>query len=441
MGQTESSTENFQKLQQQQKQLIPGLPDEIAMDCLVRVPYKFHSNMKLVCQSWRSLIMHPSFYQERRRSGTAEHMVCMIQPLPTPSPPPITESSASDELSSEKEEGVDEKSCSRPPLIQHGLTIFNATHQTWHRMMRASGAGRSLRIPMFCQCVALPASGKILFLGGWDPNTLEPVPDAYVLDLIGAGGARWRRAAPMSVARSFFACGIVGQSTVYVAGGHDNQKNALQSAEVYDANADEWRTLPAMAEERDECQGISWEGDSRFWVVSGYSTDSQGFFRSDAECYDPITESWSKIEGVWPYRSVSPRGVTAAVTSSSGCQWWWFLGSEQQQEENGGGKELSHDNSQMMWKVVDSAQFPSGINGGTPISVTALGHAKDQQPQRIFVMTSNGGGGRGDGTEEGAFILERESSNSNDGSPTKWNNVKTPAGFSGFPYSNSCLVI
>jgi hypothetical protein len=111
---------------------------------------------------WLNLEISDSIYQERRRSGTAEHMVCMIQPLPTPSPPTIAKSSASDE------------------------------------------------------------------------------------------------------------------SMVFVAGGHDNQKNALQAAEVYDANADEWRTLPAMAEERDECQGISWEEDSRFWVVSGYSTDSQG---------------------------------------------------------------------------------------------------------------------------------------------------------------------
>lgn len=449
MGQAESSTENFQKLQQQQKQLIPGLPDEIAMDCLVRVPSKFHSNMKLVCQSWRSLIMHASFYRERRRSGTAEHMVCLIQPLPTPSPPLQTESSGSDdEKSSEKEEGVDEKSSSRPPLVQHGLSIYNATHRTWHRMMRPCGAGGQVRIPMFCQCVALPASGKILLLGGWDPNTLEPVPDVYVLDLIGAGGGPWRRAAPMSVARSFFACGVVGQSTVYVAGGHDNQKNALQSAEVYDANANEWRTLPAMAEERDECQGLSWEGDSRFWVISGYNTESQGIFRSDGECYDPTTGSWSKIEEVWPYGSVSPRGLTAAVTSNSGCQWWWFLGSRQQQEqEKGGGKELSHNSSNIMWKVVNSAQLPSGISGGTSVSVTALGLAKDGQLQQIFVMSSNGGG-RGTGTTggecegEGAYILEREiSNNSNGGSAAKWNNVHTPAGFSGFPYSASCLVI
>lgn len=68
-------------------------------------------------------------------------------------------------------------------------------------------------------------------------------------------------------ARSFFACAVVDR-LVYVAGGHDNQKNALRSAEVYDPEADEWRALPPMAEERDECQGVAQDG--RFCVVSGY---------------------------------------------------------------------------------------------------------------------------------------------------------------------------
>lgn len=468
MGQAESSTENLQKLheQGQQQQLIPGLPDEIAIECLVRVPYKFHCNMKSVCRSWRTLVSHGSFYEERRRSGAAEHMVCLIQPLP-PQSPSLTECSDSDGSdsyvckTSEKEgEAADEKS-SGLPLVQHGLSIYNATHQSWNRLMRSGGA--HVRVPMFCQCVALP--GKLLLLGGWDPNTLEPVPDVYVLDLI--GGARWRRAAPMSVARSFFACGVVGQSTVYVAGGHDNQKNALRSAEVYDANADEWRMLPAMAEERDECQGLSWEGDSRFWVVSGYSTENQGQFRSDAECFDPITGTWSRIEGVWPYPRVSPRGLTTTITvgdtfnSSSHenqCQyqWWWFLGSRQLQGENGEGKE-SHDSSQFLRKVVNPVKLPSGISG-TSVSVTALGLPKDhcfpnnrnQRLQRIFVMGSNGSGrgtssststcGDSECEGEGAFIVERES-NSKAGSPSKWSHVHTPPGFSGFSYWASCILI
>ncbi|XP_018811782.2 F-box/kelch-repeat protein SKIP20-like [Juglans regia] len=464
MGQTESSTENFQKQQQQQqhpqKQLIPGLPDEIAMECLVRVPHQFHPTMKLVCQSWRFLIMNPSFYQERRRSGMAEHIVCLVQPVPC-SPPSITESSDSDmtELSNRNttinEEEVDAKS-STARLIQYGLSIYNATHQTWHRMMMRPGGGH-VRIPMFCQCVALPAPGKLLLLGGWDPDTLEPVPDVYVLDLI--GGVRWGRAAPMSVARSFFACGVVGQSMVYVAGGHDNQKNAMRSAEVYDADADEWRTLPPMADERDECQGLSWEGDYRFWVVSGYSTDSQGRFRSDAECFDPVTGSWSRIEGVWPYPSVSPRGLTTTVTiadkSDNGShhnqnqyQWWWFLGSPQQHQDNGGVKEL--DNSKnIIWKAVDHVQLPGGINGTTSLCVNTLGLGPDQyfanthnqQPQRVFLMSSGGGGGRGTSSSsvtcgececagEGTYIFS-----------TKWNHVHTPPAFSGFPYSASCLMV
>ncbi|KAB1218201.1 F-box/kelch-repeat protein SKIP20 [Morella rubra] len=466
MGQAESSTESFQKQQPLQRQFIPGLPDEIAMDCLVRVPHQFHSIMKLVCHSWRSLIVHPSFYQERRRFAMAEHMVCLIQPIPSSSPV-RTESSDSDESASSnhnmttEEEEVHTKSSS-PPLIQYGLSIYNATRQTWHRMVKPSAAHEGF--PMFCQCVALPASGKLLLLGGWDPNTLEPVPDVYVLDLI--GGARWRRAAPMLVARSFFACGAVGQSTVYVAGGHDNQKNALRSAEVYDTNTDEWRMLPPMAEERDECQGLSWEGDSRFWVVSGYSTDSQGRFRSDAECYDPVTGSWTRVGGVWPYPSVSPRGLTTTVTNSNRsnsrghqnqCQWWWFLGSQQQQQYNGRVKESDISNK-IIWDVENSVQLPRGINGTSFACVNALGLDQDQcsvddpnqQMQWIFLMGS-GGGGRGTSSAavtcgdcecegEGAYILEWKR-DSKGGSTSKWNHVHTPAAFSGFPYSASSLLI
>ncbi|KAF5452828.1 hypothetical protein F2P56_027791 [Juglans regia] len=452
MGQAESSTGKFKKhdQQQQQEQLIPGLPDVIAMDCLVRVPHQFHSTMTLVCQSWRRLLMHPSFYQERSRSGMAEHMVFLIQPVPCLSPPK-TEFS----VSNNREDEVDAK-ISSPLLTQYGLSIYNATNQTWRRMMMRQPGGGYIGIPMFCQCVALPASGKLLLLGGWDPNTLEPVPDVYVLDLIGC--SRWRRAAPMSVARSFFACGIVGQSTVYVAGGHDNLKNALRSAEVYDADADKWRTLPPMAEERDECQGLSWEGDSRFWVVSGYSTDSQGRFRSDAECYDPVTGSWSRIDGVWPYSSLSPRGLTANVTitnenNTSGhqYQWWWFLGSQQQPQDNVGVKDQTDNCNNLIWKVVNSVQLPSEINGTTSVLcvINALGltqdqcfmNSRNQQRQRIFFMSSGGAGGRGTSSSsltcgeckregEGAYILT-----------TKWNHICTSHAFSGFPHSASCLVI
>nr|DAD43315.1 TPA_asm: hypothetical protein HUJ06_001545 [Nelumbo nucifera] len=290
---------------QQNPSLIPGLPDEIALECLVRVPYRFHSEIKSVCRRWRNLLMHPSFYRERQRTGTAEQLVCLVQALTTSAEPTI-------ELAVEgnDEQQQDKRQTRRghcPPI--YGVSVYNLSMDTWHQLMlnRANGNG----VPIFSHCVALPLSGKLVLLGGWNPDTLDSVPDVYVYDFIRGGG--WRRAAPMSMGRSFFACAAVGPSTVYVAGGHDNQKNALRSAEMYDADAAEWQALPPMAEERDECKGFSCDDDGRFWAVSGYGTESQGRFKSDAECYDPALGSWSKVEEVWPFQSASPRAITATA--------------------------------------------------------------------------------------------------------------------------------
>lgn len=413
--------------QQQQQQLIPGLPDEIGMECLVRVPYGSHSRMKSVCRGWRTLISHPSFSEQRRKARTAEHLVCLVQALPTPSTIHAdVVLKERDDKRQRQEEGCQYNHPSAPPY-QYGLSIFNATYQTWHQMMPSS-------IPMFCHCVALPSSGKLLLLGGWDPTTLDPVPDVYVLNLIGEDGARWRRAAPMSVARSFFACAVVGRSTVYVAGGHDSHKNALRSAEVYDAEADEWRTLPSMWEERDESQGLSWEGDSRFWVVSGYSTENQGRFRSDAECYDPETGCWSKVEGLWPFPSSSPRGCVS-VNSASGRgqskhQWWRIAGEEQQQQQTGIGEIREYEREAERWRVLSSIPLPHpefGL-GRSSKCLVSLDGGGDGNSRRMLVMSSGGEG------KAGAFILER-----NDKGKTKWNHVHVPPQFTGFPYSAAHL--
>ncbi|XP_065863057.1 F-box/kelch-repeat protein SKIP20 [Euphorbia lathyris] len=434
MGQETSNLKNPQIMlqsnrggQEEAQELIPGLPDEIAMECLVRVPYQFHSNMKSVCRSWRTSISNSYFYRERRKSGFAEDLVFLVQPLPQ-------SDSTADHLETtaaitDKDEKQDDRGNQHqihtPP--QFAVSLYNATFDTWLRTNPQGG------IPMFCQCLALPFSGKVLLLGGWDPATLEPVPNVHILDL--NGGQRWRRGASMSVSRSFFACAVIGPSTIYVAGGHDGQKNALKSAEVYDVDRDEWRMLPDMEEERDECQGLVWEDDSKFWVVSGYGTDSQGQFRSDAECFDPITESWSKIEGIWPYSNTSPRGATVAVSvNKNQQQWWWFLaGEQQQQQQNQLGK-------------VNSIPVPDCINGTNPCVIN-LGYSNDSNKNRLLVISGNcrrlpssSGSGSSSCSEcdsEGAFILERDCSNGS----TKWNHIHSPSGFSGIPFSASYLQI
>lgn len=129
----------------------------------------------------------------------------------------------------------------------------------------------------------------------------------------------------MGCMRSFFACGSVG-GRIIVAGGHDDNKNALRSAEMYDLDRDVWEPLPDMRQERDECKGAVVDG--KFLAISGFSTDSQGQFCRSAESFDFSAHSWEPIDNMWPAsRSlssiVSLKGQLYAVQESKLMRYKW----------------------------------------------------------------------------------------------------------------------
>ena len=80
---------------------------------------------------------------------------------------------------------------------------------------------------------------------------------------------------------------------MYVASGHDDEKNALRSALAYDPDANVWAQLPDMAEERDESRGlyVVAGGGGRFLVVGGYPTQAQGRFVGSVECFYQATST------------------------------------------------------------------------------------------------------------------------------------------------------
>ncbi|KAL0405047.1 UNVERIFIED_CONTAM: F-box/kelch-repeat protein [Sesamum radiatum] len=88
-------------------------------------------------------------------------------------------------------------------------------------------------------------------IGGWDPSSWEPVRDVFLYEFT---TQRWTQCADMPSIRSFFAVGAV-EGKVLVAGGHDESKNALNSAWILDIK-EEWWELGRMREERDECEGV-----------------------------------------------------------------------------------------------------------------------------------------------------------------------------------------
>lgn len=116
--------------------------------------------------------------------------------------------------------------------------------------------------------------------------------------------------------RGFFGCTGSG-GVVYVAGSHDEPKNALRSAYAYDVASDAWRALPDMSEERDEPQLVANPG--RVLAASGYPTDAQGAFKKTAERYTTTTTgdatAWSS-EG-----DMAPNTAETCLAAVGGKVW------------------------------------------------------------------------------------------------------------------------
>ncbi|GLJ14054.1 hypothetical protein SUGI_0224790 [Cryptomeria japonica] len=50
-------------------EIIPGLPDDIGRECLLRVPLTSHYKLVRVCKTWKHVVYNALFYQDRKRFG------------------------------------------------------------------------------------------------------------------------------------------------------------------------------------------------------------------------------------------------------------------------------------------------------------------------------------------------------------------------------------
>ncbi|CAI9097462.1 OLC1v1033894C1 [Oldenlandia corymbosa var. corymbosa] len=271
-------------------EMIPGLPEEIALECLTRLHYSAQGIAFRVCKRWLRLLRSREFYYHRRNSGQTRKVACLVQALPSPPLPSESKKSAG------------------PP--SYGITVYDPISGAWDRIDPIPKFPDGL--PLFCQVVS--TEGKLFVLGGWDPSSWEPVRDVFKFEFT---TGRWTQCADMPSTRSFFAVGAA-EGRIFIAGGHDESKNALSSAWVYDVEGNEWTELPRMKEERDECEGVVI--GSGFWVVSGYDTESQGGFKSSAEVFDPATGEWTRVEDAWR-GTQCPRSCVSAAQNGQLTSW------------------------------------------------------------------------------------------------------------------------
>ncbi|KAJ6844978.1 putative F-box/kelch-repeat protein [Iris pallida] len=254
---------------EQQVLLIPGLPDDMARECLTRVPFAHFAAAASVCKQWKREIDSPSFHSMRSSNGHARSILALVQAQAQP-------------------DDVERSKAATFSPSKYRLVIFDPSSDTWQSLPPIPGHPHGL--PLFCRIVAV--GRQLLVVGGWDPATWAATDGVHVYDFVSAA---WRRGAPVpGPRRSFFACAGGPAGWVAVAGGHGDGKIALRSALAYDVAGDRWVPLPDMARERDECGGFFAGG--RFYAAGGYCTEMQGSFSSSAEAFDFDSWEWGPVE-------------------------------------------------------------------------------------------------------------------------------------------------
>ncbi|EOA35387.1 hypothetical protein CARUB_v10020583mg [Capsella rubella] len=244
-------------------ELIPNLPDDVARECLLRASYKQFPTIASVCRGWNREVSLSHFLLQRKASRHSQDLLILSQ--------------ARHHKDSSKIH----------PSPEYRLAVLDSGSGLWTELPPIPALSTGL--PLFCSLVSVRSD--LIVLGGLDPVTWQASDSVFVFSFL---TSKWRLGSTMpGVRRSFFACASDSDRTVFVAGGHDEEKCALTSALVYDVAEDKWAFLPDMARERDECKALFHAG--RFHVIGGYATEEQGNFSKTAESFDVSTWQWGPL--------------------------------------------------------------------------------------------------------------------------------------------------
>ncbi|BBM98193.1 hypothetical protein MPTK1_1g11590 [Marchantia polymorpha subsp. ruderalis] len=341
-------------------QMIPGLPDEIALQIVSRVPRGCHAAMKAVCKTWHEVLAGDEIFELRRELGLTEEWLYVLvkdeqerlawyvlDPLEgqwrrLPSMPQMARD----------DEARDPTSSGRGWWTALGSSSLRLSglFKGWFRRKDLLD-----RTP-FCGCSAGAISGCLFVLGGfskacamkcvwrYDPRTNE-----------------WTEAASMGTARAYCKTGLLN-NRLYAVGGVNRGRGGLtplQSAEVYEPATDSWTAIPNMPFSRAQVLPTAFLADMLKPIATGMaafkgklcvpqSLYSWPFFVDvGGEVYDPVSHLWGEMpqgmgEG-WPARqagtklSVVVNGRLYALDPTSAMD---------------GSKIKMYDSEQDTWRVV-----------------------------------------------------------------------------------------
>lgn len=233
--------------------LIPGLPDDLALACLLRLSLANQAVGRAVCRRWQNLFSSDDFFQARRSSGRAEPWLLVF--------------------------------------AFHRVTgkiqwqAWDATRRLWH-IVAAMPCKERICPPGF-GCVANAEEGALFVCGGMGSDMDCPMDTVLKYDLY---KNRWTVMGSMSTPRSFFASGMI-DGRIYAAGGNSTDSHELSSAEVYDPSEDQWHSIASMGTNMHRYDAAVLNG--KLYVTEGWSWP---FLVSPrGQIYDPRLDRWESM--------------------------------------------------------------------------------------------------------------------------------------------------
>ncbi|CAH8349095.1 unnamed protein product [Eruca vesicaria subsp. sativa] len=323
-------------------QLIPSLPDDVALNCLARVPRHHHPNLSLVSKTFRSLPKSPLLYTTRSLLSATE------------------------------------------TILYVAIRIPPSTGARWFTLLHRASTNSNLLVPIpSCPSPSLVGSAyvavgsEIYVIGG----SIKDVPSSNVWCL-DCKLHTWRRVGNMRVGREFAAAGVI-DGWIYVIGGCvvDNWARAINWAERFDLKAQRWEAVASPGVEVREKwmhasavmggrvyamadrNGVVYEPKGKEWGVPEkrldlgwrgracviedvlYCYDYLGKIRG----YDPKERVWREVRGVESLpkflcgATMANRGGRLAVlwegkAGSGGCRKMEIWGAEIEVERRGEGE-------------------------------------------------------------------------------------------------------
>ncbi|GMP26313.1 hypothetical protein CsSME_00002803 [Camellia sinensis var. sinensis] len=306
--------------------LLPNLPDDIAVQCIARVPLSHHHSLSLVSKSWLSTIKSPLLFTTRSLLNSTQHILYLSLRInssfswyyllrPNPNNPTTTTTKILSPL---------------PPIPSHPI-------------------GSSFAV----------LGSKIYVIGG----AINDIPsnNIWVFD---CRFNKWEIGPKMRVCREFAAAGAVN-GKIYVMGGClvDNWARSMNWAEVFDPVSGSWAAVPSPIDVKDKWMHASavihdkiyamadrggvvydvvagewgdvsrrldmgWRG--RAAVVDGvlYCYDYLGRIRG----YDIDEDEWKELKGVDKGLPKFLCGATMANVGGKLCVVWEGKGSGKEME-------------------------------------------------------------------------------------------------------------